>query len=245
MQPPAALPDAPPQLQASLPLHQQLQPALLSPDAASPESLLEALLALVEAGTTAAPAANGGGGRLPQRKPLHVVAFSGGVDSSLVAYLLRNVHGSDAVACIGVSASLPAHQLEAARAVAAHIGIALWEVPTSEGEVPGYVANEGQVRSCIRSSTLHACTHRRHKQVAYMFSTHFRLLVSLRAAWCAVKHLNDENMQHHKHPSSSLPAGLPALQDDALLDVAGRGFRCRRTRNLARLDRTLKPSSSN
>ena len=46
------------------------------------------------------------------------------------------------VAAIGVSPALPAWQLANARDVAEVIGITLWEVPTAEGQVPEYVANE-------------------------------------------------------------------------------------------------------
>jgi len=113
-------------------------------------SLAEELDALV--GETRASGAGAG---------LHVVAFSGGVDSSLAAYLVERAFGSGAgdagdtagdagtgtgarvcVAAIGVSPALPASQLATARQVAAAIGIPLWEVPTDEGRVPEYVANE-------------------------------------------------------------------------------------------------------
>ena len=86
---------------------------------------------------------------------LHVVAFSGGVDSSLAAYVVHRAFGDGesgassprCAAAIGVSPSLPQSQLQIARDVASHIGITLWEVPTHEGDVPEYVANEGE--SCL------------------------------------------------------------------------------------------------
>ena len=88
----------------------------------------------------------------------HVVAFSGGVDSSLCAYLVHRAFGGDvtdvdgnvrarAYAAVGTSPSLPASQLAVARGVAEAIGIPLREVPTDEGAVPEYVANEGE--SCL------------------------------------------------------------------------------------------------
>ena len=95
----------------------------------------------------------------------HVVAFSGGVDSSLCAYLVhrafggdRRRHESDArkntadatrnvYAAVGVSPSLPSSQLTVARRVAKAIGIPLREVPTDEGASAAYVANEGE--SCL------------------------------------------------------------------------------------------------
>lgn len=105
---------------------------------------------------------------------LHVVAFSGGVDSSLAAYLVHRAFGEDdapppadassspspaspspraasCVAAVGVSPALPASQLATARRIANHVGIPLWEVRTNEGDVPEYVANEGD-----------ACLHCKH-----------------------------------------------------------------------------------
>jgi pyridinium-3,5-biscarboxylic acid mononucleotide sulfurtransferase len=82
---------------------------------------------------------------------LNVVAFSGGVDSSLVAALVHSVFPSSSLACIGVSASLPAQQLQLARQIATHIGIDVREVRTSEGSDSEYIANKGQ--SCFHCKT--------------------------------------------------------------------------------------------
>lgn len=79
--------------------------------------------------------AAGGGGRLG-------VAFSGGVDSSVVLALGALALGTDRVlALVGVSPSLAARELEAARAVAAAVGVEVVEVPTEEGDSPAYRAN--------------------------------------------------------------------------------------------------------
>jgi len=70
------------------------------------------------------------------------VAFSGGVDSSVLLALAVRALGSDrVVAIIGVSASLPADELTAARHVADVIGAVVVEVATHEGERKEYVAN--------------------------------------------------------------------------------------------------------
>jgi uncharacterized protein (TIGR00268 family) len=82
---------------------------------------------------------------------LNVVAFSGGVDSSLAAHFVNKVFPTNAVACIGVSASLSSIQLSSARSVANHIGIPLIEIETNEGDVGDYIANEGQ--SCYFCKT--------------------------------------------------------------------------------------------
>ncbi|CAI5709142.1 unnamed protein product [Peronospora destructor] len=57
----------------------------------------------------------------------NVVAFSGGVDSSLTAALVFQVFPSTSAACIGTSAALSCVQLQQARKVASDIGIPLWE----------------------------------------------------------------------------------------------------------------------
>ncbi|RLN86900.1 hypothetical protein BBJ28_00016552 [Nothophytophthora sp. Chile5] len=81
----------------------------------------------------------------------NVVAFSGGVDSSLAAALVQQVFPTTSAACIGRSAALSAVQLQQARDVAAHIGLPLWECHTDEAKLEGYVANQG--KSCYYCKT--------------------------------------------------------------------------------------------
>ncbi|GMF49409.1 unnamed protein product [Phytophthora fragariaefolia] len=81
----------------------------------------------------------------------NVVAFSGGVDSSLAAALVFRVFPSSSAACIGRSAALPSVQLQQARQVATHIGVPLWECRTEEAKEDGYVANQG--KSCYLCKT--------------------------------------------------------------------------------------------
>ncbi|KAK1946766.1 Uncharacterized protein P3T76_002318 [Phytophthora citrophthora] len=81
----------------------------------------------------------------------NVVAYSGGVDSSLAAALVFRVFPSSSAACIGRSAALSSVQLTQARQVAKHIGIPLWECFTEENKVEGYVANKG--KSCYYCKT--------------------------------------------------------------------------------------------
>src|SRR5829696_5433268 len=70
------------------------------------------------------------------------VAFSGGVDSSVLLALAARSLGADrVVAILGVSPSLAADERSAAHAVAAHIGVALVEVTTHEGDRDAYRAN--------------------------------------------------------------------------------------------------------
>ena len=52
----------------------------------------------------------------------NIIAFSGGVDSSLVAALVHQTFPNNSLACVGVSSALPSAQLHLARSVASHIG---------------------------------------------------------------------------------------------------------------------------
>ena len=81
-----------------------------------------------------------------------VVAFSGGVDSSVVAALAHGALGDDAVACTAKSETLPAAELEAARRVAAEIGIRHDVVEFSELDDPDFVAND--VDRCYHCRTM-------------------------------------------------------------------------------------------
>ena len=72
-----------------------------------------------------------------------VVAFSGGVDSALVAAIAAEQLGDDALAVTAQSPSLPGAELTAAVEMAAAIGIRHRVVRTEELARPGYVANAG------------------------------------------------------------------------------------------------------
>ncbi|RLN89545.1 hypothetical protein BBJ28_00018059 [Nothophytophthora sp. Chile5] len=111
---------------------------------------VEKLLARIAARGARSPPA------LPSARPFgepvrNVVAFSGGVDSSLAAALVQQVFPTTSAACIGRSAALSATQLQQARDVAAHIGLPLWECRTEEAKLEGYVANQG--KSCYYCKT--------------------------------------------------------------------------------------------
>ncbi len=70
-----------------------------------------------------------------------VVAFSGGVDSSVVAAAASRVLGPRAIAVTAVSPALATGELDGARSVAAHIGIQHRTIATDELARPGYRAN--------------------------------------------------------------------------------------------------------
>src|SRR3954454_14277546 len=70
------------------------------------------------------------------------VAFSGGVDSSVLLALAARALGADrVVAILGVSPSLAADERAAAHEVARQVGVPLAEVETHEGARAAYRAN--------------------------------------------------------------------------------------------------------
>jgi uncharacterized protein len=72
-----------------------------------------------------------------------VVAYSGGVDSAVVAKAARLALGDDATAVTGVSSSLASGELEEAARLAQLIGIRHNVVATQEFSAPAYLANAG------------------------------------------------------------------------------------------------------
>ena len=70
-----------------------------------------------------------------------VVAYSGGVDSALVAALAVERLGADALAITGVSPALAPHLRREAREQALWLGLRHRELPTSELDDPAYSAN--------------------------------------------------------------------------------------------------------
>jgi pyridinium-3,5-biscarboxylic acid mononucleotide sulfurtransferase len=73
-----------------------------------------------------------------------ITAYSGGVDSTLVAAVARRVLGKDnAPAVIGDSPSLPRYELQQARGIARGLDLELIEVRPGEQDDRGYRANGG------------------------------------------------------------------------------------------------------
>lgn len=86
----------------------------------------------------------------------HVVAYSGGVDSSLVMALLQHASSSCnsnhvVQAVLGISPAVSQEQIHQARHVASHLQVDLQEIPTTEGSSPMYIENNGQ--ACFACKT--------------------------------------------------------------------------------------------
>jgi uncharacterized protein len=75
--------------------------------------------------------------------PAAAVAFSGGVDSAVVAMAAQLALGDRAVAVTADSPSVPRAELDDARRLAERIGIRHLVVPTAEFENPDYRRNDG------------------------------------------------------------------------------------------------------
>ncbi len=69
------------------------------------------------------------------------VAYSGGVDSTLLLKVAFDCLGDSAVGLIAVSPSLPPYELAEAEEIARHIGVRLERIATHEAEDPRYLAN--------------------------------------------------------------------------------------------------------
>jgi uncharacterized protein (TIGR00268 family) len=109
--------------------------------------------------TTAAEKAASARASLGERDGV-VVAFSGGVDSAVVAALAYDALGDDAVACTAKSETLPAAELDEARRVADEIGIPHEVVSFSELDNPDFVANDDE-----------RCYHCRTMRLGKMYET--------------------------------------------------------------------------
>ena len=73
--------------------------------------------------------------------PSVLIAYSGGVDSAVVAAVAHRALGPGALACIGVSASYPVREQRDAIALAEDLGLAYRLLDTDEQNDPNYVAN--------------------------------------------------------------------------------------------------------
>lgn len=99
----------------------------------------------------------------------HIIAYSGGIDSSVVAALVHRSRSPDesVQAVLGLSPAVPSDQIALAEEVAQVIGVPLEQIPTTEGSDATYIENSGQaclackthLYSCLESIAAHASSH--------------------------------------------------------------------------------------
>ena len=83
--------------------------------------------------------------------PAAIVAYSGGVDSALVAAIAAEQLGDRALAVTGISPALAPHLRAEAQQQAAWMGIEQQELPTAELNDPGYISNpDNRCYACKR-----------------------------------------------------------------------------------------------
>ncbi len=102
--------------------------------------------------------------------PGAAVAFSGGIDSTVVAQAAQLALGDRAVAVTADSPSVPRSELAEARELAARIGIRHVVVTTEEFANPDYVRNDGCALLFLQGRTV-----RPHRILAARFGRHDRL----------------------------------------------------------------------
>jgi uncharacterized protein len=71
-----------------------------------------------------------------------IVAFSGGIDSSLVLKLAHDELGAKAIGVTAVSPTLPATELDATRRIASEIGASHRIIETDQLQIPEFVRND-------------------------------------------------------------------------------------------------------
>ena len=87
-----------------------------------------------------------------------VVAFSGGVDSALLAWVANDSLGKSAHAVTAVSASLPAEERESCKSLAENWGLRWSEVFTEEQQSESYRRNDSQRCAHCRDALMDALT---------------------------------------------------------------------------------------
>ena len=153
-----------------MPAQSSLQPSGLHPTVESLEPALHVALTDLRRSIAAHPAV--------------LVAYSGGVDSALVAAIAVEQLGERAIAVTGVSPALAPHLREEARQQAAWLGIRQREIPTAELNDPAYSSNP--------SDRCYACKRELHSLLAKL------LLESDTTAAVVLDGVNHDDLGDHR-----------------------------------------------
>ena len=153
-----------------MPAQSSLQPSGLHPTVESLEPALHVALTDLRRSIAAHPAV--------------LVAYSGGVDSALVAAIAAEQLGERAIAVTGVSPALAPHLREEARQQATWMGIRQREIPTAELNDPAYNSNP--------TDRCYACKRELHSLLAKL------LLESDTAAAVVLDGVNHDDLGDHR-----------------------------------------------
>jgi uncharacterized protein len=141
-----------------------------------------------------------------------LVAYSGGVDSALVAALAQGRLGAKALAVTGVSPALAPHLLAEARAQASWLGLDHRELATAELDDPAYASNP--------SDRCYACKSQLHGLLAVLAATMPGVVV--------VDGVNHDDLSDHR-------PGLRAAEERGVISpLAEAGIDKRGVRHLSR-----------
>lgn len=158
-----------------------------------------------------------------------LVAFSGGVDSGLLAIVAREVLGDRAVALTAVSPSHPARELADARELAARIGIRHIERPSDELDDPEYAANP---------------THRCYVCKGHVFTVCRRVADELGIPYVADGSNADDRADFRPGRKAAAEAGVVSPLADAGLSKADIRTLLRDVYGLALADKPASPCLS-
>ncbi|MEM9828480.1 MAG: ATP-dependent sacrificial sulfur transferase LarE, partial [Planctomycetota bacterium] len=157
-----------------------------------------------------------------------LVAFSGGVDSSVVAAAAFHALGNRAVACTAISPSVPAWQRDQARQIALEIGIDHREFETREAVLDAYVRNDS--RRCFHC-----------KQTLYQAIKVIRDQSNLGGrSWCLVSGTNADDLGDHR---PGIQAGRMAGVETPLADLAWNKSHVRAAAMALGLSNAMLPAS--
>ena len=118
-----------------------------------------------------------------------LVAYSGGIDSTLLAVVAHQELGPNAVAVTAVSPSLPSSDLEEAKAIAQQFGCAHVLIESHELDDPNYQAN-----------TPLRCYFCKHE-------VYGELVEYARAARFSIHHRWHQPRRHRRHPAGAQSSG--------------------------------------